>query len=295
MRKTIFLVAAFGMFAMPLAVIAQTPEAQLEQAKQLQALPWIEAPVRPKMTDKGTIALTPDVQFLDAKNADSFLKLTGNLPGGENYILFSKAMGWWADYSFSDIGYVKDDEKIDAAALLQDMKDGDAAQNEARKEQGLETMTTVGWAVPPHYDPASHNLEYGLILGTPSGNSINYHMRILGRRGVMDAVLVTSEQTLKADLEQFRAANKGFAFNTKESYASFKEGDRVSEYGLAALVGGGAVAAAVKTGLFAGLLKGLLAFSKFIIIGLIAGFAVFKNFFVRLFRKGRDLSEPSED
>jgi hypothetical protein len=28
---------------------------------------------------------------------------------------------------------------------------------------------------------------------------------------------------------------------------------------------------------------------------LIAGFAVFKNFFVRLFRKGRDLSEPSED
>jgi uncharacterized membrane-anchored protein len=253
MRTMVFTAAA--LLGAAVSVSAQpAPSSDDAKARAFEALPWVSAPAKPVVAAKGTIALGPDVQFLDANGTKSFLKLTGNMPDDENYVLFSKKTGWWAAYTFADIGYVKDDEKIYGDKLLQDMKDGDAAQNEARKEEGLEPITTVGWAVPPHYDAASHNLEYGLTLGAPSGNNINYHMRILGRRGVMDATLVTSAETLQTDLAEFRAANKGFSFNPDESYAAFKEGDKVSEYGLAALVTGGAAAAALKGGLFKGLL-----------------------------------------
>jgi uncharacterized membrane-anchored protein len=98
----------------------------------------------------------------------------------------------------------------------------------------------------------------------------------------MDATLLTSADKLNSDLSAFRAANAGFAFDSDESYAAFKEGDKISEYGLAALVSGGAAAAAVKTGLFAGLLKMVAAFWKFILIGFVALGTVFRNAFRRL-------------
>jgi uncharacterized membrane-anchored protein len=278
-----FIVAAVLALALGASVpsLAKPASAPSNPEAQLNALPWINAPQKPKVTDRATITLGPDVQFLDANGTRTFMTLTGNLPDGENYVLVSKNRTWWAAYNFADIGYVKDDEKIDAAALLQQMKDSDAAQNEARAELGLEPLTTVGWAVPPHYDPATNNLEYGITLSAPSGQNINYHMRILGRRGVMDATLVTSAETLQSDLAAFRSANKGFAFLPDESYAAFKEGDKVSEYGLAALITGGAAAVAAKKGLFAGLLLLLAKFWKLLLIAVVGGFAGFRRFFGR--------------
>ena len=81
---------------------------------------------------------------------------------------------------------------------------------------------------------------------------------------------------------EFRTANKGFAY---------KDGDKVSQYGLAALVTGEAAAAA-KTGLFAGLIKGALAFWKVIAIGIIAFFAAIRRFVGKLFGGGKELGPP---
>jgi uncharacterized membrane-anchored protein len=105
--------------------------------------------------------------------------------------------------------------------------------------------------------------------------------------------LITSPEYLKDDLAEFRVANKGFAYGSGEDYASYKDGDKVSQYGLAALVTGGAAAALVKTGLFGGLLKGLLVFWKIIAVGFIAFFASIRKFIVRLFGKGDKLGPPS--
>ncbi len=273
--------------------LAQAPATdEKARAQQYDALPWVAAPAKPSVTERAVIALDPKVRYLDAKGTNQLLKLTGNLPEDDSYTLAPKNGNWFAVYSFDDIGYVKDDEKIDPDALLKSLRDNTEAGNEQRNKQGLETMSIAGWAVPPHYDPATHNLEYGVKLATASGTNINYHLRMLGRRGVMDAALVTSPETLDADLSEFRAANKGFAYTADETYASFKDGDKVSEYGLAALVTGGAAAAALKTGLFAGLLKGLVAFWKFILIGFVAFFAAIRNFFARLFGKGEELGPP---
>lgn len=55
-----------------------------------------------------------------------------------------------------------------------------------------------------------------------------------------------------------------------KTYAEFRPGDKVAEYGLAGLVAVGAGAAAVKLGLFAGLLKILAKGGKAIVAGIVA-------------------------
>jgi uncharacterized membrane-anchored protein len=281
-----------GLSTTPQMLQAEKANDANEVRAKFEALPWVNAPQNPQVTDRATIKLNGTVQYLDANGTNKFLQLTGNLPEKDSYTIAAKDSNWFAVYTFADIGYVRDDEKIDADALLKQMKDGDAAQNEARREQGFEPLTTVGWAVKPHYDKTTNNLEYGVILSAPSGENVNYHMRVLGRRGVMDAALVTSQATLQADLTAFRKANGGFAFDADESYAAFKDGDTVSEYGLAALVTGGAAAAAAKTGLLKGLLILLLKFWKLIALGAVGLLVSFKRFFGF---GGRDEGDADDD
>jgi uncharacterized membrane-anchored protein len=190
---------------------------------------------------------------------------------------------------------VKDDETIDADALLAAMREGEVEANKERTSQGLETLTLVGWAVPPHYDKTTHNLEYGVTIRSASGENVNYTTRLLGRAGVMTANLITTPETLNADLTEFRKTLAGFAYLPDQSYAAYKEGDKVSEYGLAALVTGGAAAALAKGGLLKGLFALLAAGWKFMAVAVVAGFTAFRNFFARLFGKGDDLGPPPVD
>jgi uncharacterized membrane-anchored protein len=261
---------------------------------QYEALPWIGAPAKVTITDNAALALNDQTRYLDTKGTDALLKLTGNLPEENSYTVAAKNGNWFAVYSFDSMGYVKDNEKIDPDALLKSMKENEVASNEERKNKGMQPLNIVGWAVPPHYDPVTHNLEYGVTLASGGNTNINYHMRMLGRRGVMDAALVTSQQYLQADLAEFRAANKSFGYKSGEDYAAFKDGDKVSEYGLAALVTGGVAAAALKGGLLKGLLAGLAAFWKLIAVGVIAGFAAIKRFFGKAFGGGDELGPPPQ-
>jgi uncharacterized membrane-anchored protein len=84
----------------------------------------------------------------------------------------------------------------------------------------------------------------------------------------MSAVLVSDPSTFDRDLISFRRALRSFHYISGENYEEFRQGDRVAEYGLSALIVGGAAAVAAKSG-----------FGKFIAVMLAAGakaiFAVF--------------------
>jgi uncharacterized membrane-anchored protein len=280
--------------AVPLFSAEPTADDKAYTAKY-QSLPWVKAPAKVVIADSAALSLNDSAQYLNKDGTDQLLKLTGNLPEDNSYTIAAKNGNWFAVYSFDPMGYVKDDEKIDADALLKSMRENESAANEERKSQGLPELNITGWAVPPHYDPKTHNLEYGVILASQGSSNVNYHMRMLGRRGVMDAALVTSQQYLQTDLAEFRLANSSFAYNAGEDYASYKEGDKVSEYGLAALVTGGAAAAALKGGLLKGLLAGLAAFWKIIAVAVIAGFAALKRFFGKVAGRGEELGPPPQE
>ena len=259
------------------AAPAQRDPGQIIQ--ELQKLAWQRAPGEGTIGSKAKIRIPEGYSFLDERNTRRFLELMGNPPRDNHYLIAPANLDWFAVFSFDPVGYVKDDEKIDAAALLESLKKGDEPSNEERKRLGMSPIYTDGWHVPPHYDAGTKRLEWGMRLRDEKGGiHVNYTSRLLGRSGVMSAVLVSSPQTLNDDMQAFNGALAGYQFNAGEQYAEFKSGDRIAEYGLAALVVGGAAAAAAKAGLFKSLGKFL-----WVIVGgaAMAGWALFKKLFAR--------------
>jgi len=220
--------------------------------------------------------------FLDEQNTKRFLELNGNPPDDRHYLIAPKSLEWFAVFSFNPSGYIKDDEKIDPDDLLKSLKDSDGPGNEERKRLGMRPLFTDGWQVPPHYDIDTKRLEWGVRLRTDRDEKlVNYTSRLLGRTGVMSAVLVSEPQSLDADIRDFKTVLKNFSYNAGESYAEFKSGDKVAEYGLAALILGGAAAVATKKGFWAVIAGFFAAFWKLIagvVVAAIAGLgSIFKK------------------
>jgi uncharacterized membrane-anchored protein len=253
--------------------------------QELQKLAWQKGPGEGAIGSRAKIRIAPGLVFLDDKGTRRFLELMGNPPRDGHYLLAPASLDWFAVFSFDPVGYVKDDEKIDPDGLLEALKKSDGPGNEERKRLGMAPIYVDGWHVPPHYDTQTKRLEWGMRLRDEGGRmNVNYTSRLLGRTGVMSAVLVSSPANLERDMKDFRAALGGFQFASGERYAEFKPGDRVAEYGLGALVLGGAAAAAAKAGLFKTL-------GKFLWL-LIPAFAGLWPWLKKKFSRGKDGVPP---
>ena len=249
---------------------------------ELQKLAWQRGPAEGAIAGKAGITVPKGYAFLDEGNTKRFLELEGNPPSDGNYMLAPEDLKWFAVFSFDTTGYIKDDEKIDPDALLKRLKDNDSASNAERKRIGAQAIYTDGWQVPPHYDTETKRLEWGVRFHSESNQvNVNYSTRILGRNGVMRAVLVSAPETLDADTKAFKAALQEFKYNPGETYAEYRQGDKVAEYGLAALVLGGAAAVATKKGFWAILATSIAAFWKVLVGLFIACTAGIRRFFAK--------------
>ena len=284
MSKQIWRVSVCALAAtLAIGVSAPSAAADAEQdvRSEMQKLPWQEGPASGDVGSRSKIQIPEGARLLPESSGSRFLELTGNLPEQGDTVLVRK--GWWATLSFDDSGYVKDDEKLDADALLASMRKNEESANEERKKRGMATLTNDGWIVPPHYDPTTKYLEWGVRLRSPDSPQpvVNYTMRLLSRHGSETVILVTSPETLQQDVADLHQVLTGYKFNAGESYAEFRPGDHVAEFGLGALVLGGAAAAAVKAGWFKGLIAGLIAAWKLVAAGVVAAFAGLKRLFSR--------------
>jgi len=247
---------------------------------ELKKLAWQDGPSDGRIGDKATIKVPAGFVFLDEKNTRRFLEIAGNPPRDRHYLIAPNTLAWFAVFSFNATGYVKDDEKIDPDAILGSLKASDSPGNEERKKLGLPALYTEGWAVAPHFDSQTKRLEWGVKLRSdPGGPVVNYTSRLLGRTGVMSALLVSDPATLAADTQQFRSALQSFDYVAGEKYSEFKSGDKIAEYGLAALILGGAAAVATKKGLWAVIAGFLAAFWKLILGVVVAAMAGFRSIF----------------
>jgi uncharacterized membrane-anchored protein len=236
-----------------------------------------------RIGNQAGIQIPAGYAFLGASDTRRFLELNGNLPEDDRYIIGPKDLHWFGGFGFEDSGYVSDNEKLDPDSLLETLKSNNREQQAEMRQHGLDPLILVGWFVEPHYDLVTKRLEWGVRLSTVSGDPVvNYTIKLLGRRGVMDAILVSDPQSLENDIREFKSVLRGYSFNDGERYSEFRSGDKIAEYGLSALIVGGAAAAAAKTGVFKGL-------AKFIGVGVIALVAGIGGFFKKLFRR-----EPSQ-
>jgi len=227
------------------------------------------------------IALTDKFVYLDSEDAKTFLtKIWENPPAVAAHTLGMllptdanplSAEGWGIIISYDKSGYVSDEdaEKIDYAELLQEMQEATRKVSSERAKDGYAAFELMGWARQPYYDKADKKLYWAkrLKFADATEETLNYEIRILGRRGVLN-LNVVAEMSALAQIDQ--AAPKIL------SMVSFKEGNRYSEfnpsideaaaYGLAGLIAGGLL---TKAGFFKGLIAVLLASKKLIAIGAI--------------------------
>jgi uncharacterized membrane-anchored protein len=171
---------------------------------------------------------------------------------------------WGALFTYEESGYVTDDDaaSTDYAELLSDMQANTREFNKERVKQGFEEVELVGWAVPPSYDAETHRLIWAkdlLFASSEGAHTLNYDMRLLGRKGVLSVNLIGSMDALS----EVRAAGPEVlalaSFNPGAAYSDYVKGDKTAGYGVAALIAGGAGAAVLKK---AGLLAIILAFLK---------------------------------
>ena len=249
--------------------------------------------------DIGTLDLPPTFRYLSPEDAGRLLSegwvnppspptLGMILPAGVNPL---SPEGWGVVVTYDKDGHVKDDDasSIKYDELLKQMQEGTASRNEERKKGGYPAMNLVGWAEAPSYDQASHKLYWAQQLHTEGTgeDGLNYNIRVLGREGVLvlNAVAGMSQiATIRNEMKQVTAFTD---FSPGNRYTDFNGStDKVAEYGLAALVAGGAAA---KLGLFGKLFALLLAFKKLLILG---GAAVLSAVYKFL---GREKKAPAVD
>jgi uncharacterized membrane-anchored protein len=178
--------------------------------------------------------------------------------------------GWGVVVTYEKEGHVKDDDadSIKYDELLKSMQDSMKEANEERKTQGYQAMTLVGWAEAPRYDKASHKLYWAKELHSEGDkeNGLNYNIRVLGREGVLVLNAVANMEQIAQIRKEMKTVTAFSDFTPGNRYADFNEKtDKVAEYGLAALIAGGAAA---KLGLFGKLFALLLAFKKLIVVGI---------------------------
>jgi uncharacterized membrane-anchored protein len=188
--------------------------------------------------------------------------------------------GWGIVITYEEEGYVddKDAAKIDYTALMTKMQQEVAEANAERVKKGYESLRLIGWAEPPHYDSVAHKLYWAkeLNFGNDTSNTLNYNIRILGRRGVLVLNAVASMPQLPAIRSETLPLLGAIDFNEGHRYADYLPGkDKAAEYGIAGLIAG---AVAAKAGFFKMLWVGLLAMKKLIVVAAAGAGAAVKRF-----------------
>lgn len=253
-----------------------------QQAAQVRQLHWVHGPSSVSLFGQASLKVPAGYMFLDQPNTQRFMALSQNPADGTEYLLAPEDLHWFGVFSYSDDGYIKDDEKIDASAILTSISEATEAGNVERRRKGWREVHVLGWKRTPYYDGVTRRLEWA-INGIDSNKTsvVNYNVRILGRGGVTSALLVVDPSTIDASVKEFETALQAYDYVQGQRYAEYKAGDKVAEYGLAALIAGGAAAVATKTGFWKMIAVSLAAAWKLVVGAVFALFAAIGRLFKR--------------
>jgi uncharacterized membrane-anchored protein len=109
---------------------------------------------------------------------------------------------WAVEITWDEIGYVSDEDAddVDYDDLLDVLRSDTLAASQWRTENGYETIELIGWAAAPHYDPVGRRLHWAkeLKFGDSDINTLNYNMRVLGRKGVLVMNFIADMDALPA-------------------------------------------------------------------------------------------------
>lgn len=278
MRNIILSLIAFSLFISP-SLIAQEAD---EASNFLNSLNWTHGPSVGDLEGIANINVPEGYVFTGGPDTRKLMEAFGNpINDTEVGLISPPDLEWFVVFEFSEVGYVKDDEKdeLDASALLSSIKRGNDQANDVRSQMGLAPLNIIGWEKEPAYNEETNLLEWAVRAESEGHEIVNYNTRLLGRKGVMEVALVTGPEELAANLPKFRTLLAGYSFSSGHKYAEYQPGDAVAKYGLAALVAGGAAVGAAKLGLFAWIAVMFKKIWKLLILAAIAVVAWIRKLF----------------
>lgn len=172
---------------------------------------------------------------------------------------------WAFVVTFDNMGYVKDTDADDIKYddLLKQLKEDSKKANEERIKLGMSQFDLIGWAQKPYYDKTNKVLHWAKEYKSSDAteNTLNYDVRILGRKGVLSLNAVARMSQLPEVKNNIDDVLKIPSFTEGNRYSDFNpDVDKVAAWTIGGLVAGKLLA---KVGIFAVLAKYL----KLIIIG----------------------------
>lgn len=215
----------------------------------------------------GILKVPQGFRYLDAEQTRFVIHdLWGN-PGGDgtmgmivpSNIPITSAESWAFIITYDEMGYVKDDDAgdIDYDDMLIDMQEETAEENKEREAAGYEPISIIGWASKPFYDKNRKVLHWAkeLNFGGSDVHTLNYNVRVLGRKGVLVLNAVASMDALPTVQQNIDPVLNAFQYAEGYQYDDFNpELDKVAAWTVGGLVAGKVLA---KAGIFALLLKNI--------------------------------------
>lgn len=235
--------------------------------------------------EKGTVKLKDGIatlnvpagfKYLNPEQSEQVLTQFWGNPEGSNTLgmlfpdtsnpLYSSS--WAFVLTYDELGFVKDDDAddIDYDDLLKDLQKETEESNAEREKLGYEKIEFVGWASKPFYDKDKKILHWAknLKFGESTENTLNYNVRILGRKGVLVLNAVAGMNQLPIVEKNIANVLDVAQFSDGYKYSDFNPDiDEVAAWTIGGLVAGKVLA---KVGLFAFFGK----FLKVIIFGVVA-------------------------
>ncbi|GAA4463760.1 DUF2167 domain-containing protein [Nemorincola caseinilytica] len=202
-------------------------------------------------------------------------------------------LGAWAFIvSYDEDGYVKDEDadKINYDDLLKEIQESEIEINKERVKEGYPEIHLLDWAAKPYYDKDNKVLHWAKKLKFTGEEqlTLNYDVRILGRKGILSMNAVGTIDQLADINTHIPSIVKMAVFTDGNKYKDFNPSvDKVAAYTIGGLIAGKLIA---KTGLLVLLLKNI----KLILLAVFGGFAAFRKKLGGLFsRKKKEEEAPA--
>ncbi len=275
-------------------------EAALKEAQQSQTAGPAEIAVK----DQARITLPAGFAYIPQPQAGALMTAMGNqnTPNLQGLIVpQNEKEDWFVVIKYHESGYIKDDDakKWNVEELFNSIKKGTEKANKERKEHGFRESEIIGWVEKPTYDSDKKQLVWSIssrdkgVRIKKGEQTINYNTYVLGREGYLSMGLVTDLKNIDAHktyAHQLLGATEFVAGKRYDDYKFWSDG--VAEYGVSALVAGGAVGVAKKLGMM-GII--LAFFAKFAKLAAVVGIAIagVATAAVRFFRKRKEKTAES--
>lgn len=274
--------------AAPKTLSAEDRAAEAQAAWRAAVAASTKGPASIPLRDQAVLALPAGMIFIPRDPASRLERSQGgsaraSLVGIVTTV--SEADDWFVYVNWIAEGFVRDDEAkdIDAAAILDNLREGTEEQNKDRVARGFPELELTGWVQPPAYDTARHRLAWSLGVKSKgeaaSEGAINFNTRALGREGYFSLNLVTGQDQIDKDRPVAAQLLGALEYNDGKRYADFNSAtDHVAEYGLLGLLG---VVAAKKLGMLALIAAFGLKFAKVGVLAVGGGLLAVRRLFKR--------------